>query len=33
MDEFEIESSEGAGTRVTIIKWLPPPRPHDSKNA
>jgi signal transduction histidine kinase len=25
MDEFEIESSEGAGTRVTIIKWLPPP--------
>jgi signal transduction histidine kinase len=24
MDEFEIESSEGAGTRVTIIKWLPP---------
>ncbi|HEV2801855.1 MAG TPA: ATP-binding protein [Pyrinomonadaceae bacterium] len=24
MDEFEIESNEGAGTRVTIIKWLPP---------
>ncbi|HEX8459423.1 MAG TPA: ATP-binding protein [Pyrinomonadaceae bacterium] len=24
MDEFEIESTEGAGTRVTIIKWLPP---------
>jgi signal transduction histidine kinase len=24
MDEFEIESAEGAGTRVTIIKWLPP---------
>jgi signal transduction histidine kinase len=24
MDEFEIESGEGAGTRVTIIKWLPP---------
>jgi signal transduction histidine kinase len=24
MDEFEIESGEEAGTRVTIIKWLPP---------
>jgi signal transduction histidine kinase len=24
MDEFEIESEEGKGTRVTIIKWLPP---------
>jgi signal transduction histidine kinase len=24
MDEFEIESSAGEGTRVTIIKWLPP---------
>ncbi len=24
MDEFEIESGAGAGTRVTIIKWLPP---------
>ena len=24
MDEFEIESNAGAGTRVTIIKWLPP---------
>ena len=24
MDEFEIESSEGAGTRVTTVKWLPP---------
>ncbi|HZG53975.1 MAG TPA: ATP-binding protein [Pyrinomonadaceae bacterium] len=24
MDEFEIEAGEGAGTRVTIIKWLPP---------
>jgi signal transduction histidine kinase len=24
MDEFEIESGEGKGTRVTIIKWLPP---------
>jgi signal transduction histidine kinase len=24
MDEFEIESAEGAGMRVTIIKWLPP---------
>lgn len=24
MDEFEIESEAGAGTRVTIIKWLPP---------
>jgi signal transduction histidine kinase len=24
MDEFEIESSAGAGTRVSIIKWLPP---------
>jgi signal transduction histidine kinase len=24
MDEFEIESGEGAGTRVAIIKWLPP---------
>ncbi|HEV7906075.1 MAG TPA: ATP-binding protein [Pyrinomonadaceae bacterium] len=23
MDEFEIESGEGAGTRVTVIKWLP----------
>ncbi|HEX8127603.1 MAG TPA: ATP-binding protein [Pyrinomonadaceae bacterium] len=24
MDEFEIESGAGTGTRVTIIKWLPP---------
>jgi signal transduction histidine kinase len=24
MDEFEIESGESKGTRVTIIKWLPP---------
>jgi signal transduction histidine kinase len=24
MDEFEIESGAGAGTRVTVIKWLPP---------
>jgi signal transduction histidine kinase len=24
MDEFEIESGAGVGTRVTIIKWLPP---------
>ncbi|HEY0100674.1 MAG TPA: ATP-binding protein, partial [Pyrinomonadaceae bacterium] len=24
MDEFEIESAAGAGTRVTIVKWLPP---------
>jgi signal transduction histidine kinase len=23
MDEFEIESGAGAGTRVTVIKWLP----------
>ena len=24
MDEFEIESGEGKGTRVSVIKWLPP---------
>ncbi|MGH9942728.1 MAG: ATP-binding protein [Pyrinomonadaceae bacterium] len=24
MDEFEIESTPGAGTRVHIVKWLPP---------
>src|SRR5918912_3195071 len=24
MDEFEIESAPGAGTRVTVVKWLPP---------
>ena len=24
MDEFEIESGEGEGTRVCVIKWLPP---------
>jgi len=24
MDDFQIESREGAGTRVTVVKWLPP---------
>jgi signal transduction histidine kinase len=24
MDEFDIQTAEGEGTRVTIIKWLPP---------
>ena len=24
MDEFELDSAPGAGTRVTVIKWLPP---------
>lgn len=24
MDEFDIQSSPGEGTRVTIVKWLPP---------
>ena len=24
MDEFEIESAPGQGTRVTVVKWLPP---------
>ena len=24
MDDFRVESAEGAGTRVTVIKWLPP---------
>ncbi|MDQ3256402.1 MAG: sensor histidine kinase [Acidobacteriota bacterium] len=24
MDEFEIESKPGEGTRITVIKWLPP---------
>jgi signal transduction histidine kinase len=24
MDDFRIESKEGAGTRVTVVKWLPP---------
>ncbi len=24
MDEFEIESRPGEGTRVTVVKWLPP---------
>ncbi len=26
MDEFEIDSAPGTGTRVTVIKWLPPLR-------
>lgn len=24
MDEFDVETAPGAGTRVTIVKWLPP---------
>jgi signal transduction histidine kinase len=24
MDEFDIQSKEGEGTRVTVVKWLPP---------
>src|SRR5918911_4429442 len=24
MDEFQIESQPGEGTRVTVVKWLPP---------
>ena len=24
MDDFQIESKEGGGTRVTVVKWLPP---------
>src|SRR5438105_2310088 len=24
MDEFDIQSREGEGTRVTVVKWLPP---------
>ncbi|HLL73685.1 MAG TPA: sensor histidine kinase [Pyrinomonadaceae bacterium] len=24
MDDFQIESREGGGTRVTVVKWLPP---------
>src|ERR687896_774639 len=24
MDDFQIESREGAGTRVAVVKWLPP---------
>src|SRR5215210_6124338 len=24
MDDFRVESNDGAGTRVTVIKWLPP---------
>ena len=32
MDEFEIESGEGAGTRVTVIKWLPPTEAAEVKN-
>ncbi|MFL6209409.1 MAG: ATP-binding protein [Pyrinomonadaceae bacterium] len=24
MDEFELDSAPGAGTRVTVVKWLPP---------
>ena len=27
MDEFNIESTVGRGTRVTAIKWAPEPRP------
>src|ERR1051325_4552967 len=26
MDDFRVESADGAGTRVTVIKWLPPAR-------
>ena len=24
MDEFDIQSKEGEGTRVAVVKWLPP---------
>ncbi|MDT5294676.1 MAG: serine/threonine-protein kinase RsbT, partial [Acidobacteriota bacterium] len=24
MDEFDIQSKEGEGTRVSVVKWLPP---------
>jgi signal transduction histidine kinase len=32
MDEFEIESGEGEGTRVTVIKWLPLAEAAEVKN-
>jgi signal transduction histidine kinase len=32
MDEFEIESSEGEGTRVSVVKWLPPAEAHGVKD-
>src|SRR5437588_1806910 len=31
MDEFELDSAPGAGTRVTVIKWLPPARAATAK--
>lgn len=27
MDEFDIDTAPQAGTRVTVVKWLPPPAP------
>src|ERR1043165_8658926 len=29
MDEFDIESREGEGTRVSVVKWLPPQEAED----
>src|ERR1041384_5146363 len=31
LDEFEIESAPGTGTRVTVVKWLPPARAASAK--
>ncbi|HEX8181203.1 MAG TPA: ATP-binding protein [Pyrinomonadaceae bacterium] len=31
MDEFEIDSAPGAGTRVSVIKWLPPGQSKDAR--
>ncbi len=32
MDEFNIETAPDAGTRVTIVKWLPPPASSIARN-
>jgi signal transduction histidine kinase len=31
MDEFDIQSSPGGGTRVTVVKWLPPPQAEEAR--
>jgi signal transduction histidine kinase len=31
MDEFDIQSSPGEGTRVTVVKWLPPAEAEEAR--
>src|ERR1051326_3080314 len=31
MDEFDIQSKPGEGTRVTVVKWLPPQEAAEAK--